>query len=66
MTRIEKIEAEIQTFSSDEFDAFREWFDAYAANEWDRQIERDAKAGKLDRMAERAIAEHRAGRSTEL
>ena len=30
---------------------------------WDRQIEADAKAGRLDRFAEEAIREHREGRS---
>jgi len=30
---------------------------------WDRQIEADAKAGRLDRFAEEAIREHREGKS---
>ena len=30
---------------------------------WDRQMRADAKAGKLDRLAEKAKADHRAGRS---
>ena len=30
---------------------------------WDRQIEADAKAGKLDRLAEEALEEFRAGKT---
>lgn len=30
---------------------------------WDRQIEADAKAGKLDRFIDEAIREHREGKS---
>jgi hypothetical protein len=33
---------------------------------WDRQIEDDAKAGRLDRFAEEAIREYRAGNSRPL
>ncbi len=31
-------------------------------DDWDRQIEADAKAGKLDRFAEEAIREYRGGK----
>ena len=30
---------------------------------WDRQIEADIKAGRLDRLAEKALADHRAGKT---
>jgi hypothetical protein len=33
---------------------------------WDRQIERDAAEGKLDKIFEKARADHRAGKSKEL
>jgi hypothetical protein len=33
---------------------------------WDRQIEDDVKAGKLDRLAKQALRDHEADRSTEL
>lgn len=36
------------------------------AEVWDRQLETDAKAGKLDKLAERAVLAHAAGQSTEL
>jgi hypothetical protein len=37
-----------------------------ANEEWDRQIEADLKAGKFDALAEKAIAEHKAGLSRKL
>jgi hypothetical protein len=33
---------------------------------WDRQIERDVAEGKLDKLFEKARADHRAGKSKEL
>lgn len=35
-------------------------------DEWDRQIEADAKAGRLDPLIEEAIREHRDGKSQPL
>jgi hypothetical protein len=34
------------------------------SDDWDRKFESDVKAGKLDSLAQRALAEHRAGQST--
>jgi hypothetical protein len=34
--------------------------------EFDEKIVQDAKSGKLDRLAEKALADHRAGRTREL
>jgi len=66
MTRIEQLESDIMALSRAELVALRDWFHAYLANEWDRQIEADAKAGKLDRLGRRALAEHKAGRTKPL
>ena len=49
-----------------ELDRFRAWFEALDAQRFDERIERDARAGKLDRMADEALADHRAGRTREL
>jgi hypothetical protein len=45
---------------------FRAWFEAFDAQEFDAAIERDAQAGKLEALADEALAAHRAGRSREL
>ena len=66
MTRVEKLEREIQRLSRDEIAAFRDWFRKYDSNEWDREIEQDIQAGKLDRLAEKAITAHKEGRTREI
>ena len=35
----------------------------FDAAEWDRQIETDSETGKLDRLAQSAIEEHKAGKT---
>jgi len=66
MTRIEKLERDIRSLSPQELTTFREWFAAFDAAAWDRQFEEDAASGKLDRLADEALADHRAGRSQKL
>jgi len=64
MGRIEKIEQEIQALSPEELAQFRAWFLEYDWAIWDRQIERDAEAGRLDDLATRALRDHTAGKTT--
>ncbi len=66
MTKIEKLERDIRNLSPKEFVTFREWFAAFDAAAWDRQFEEDATSGKLDRLADEALGDHRAGRSQKL
>jgi len=64
MGKIEKIEDEIRALSSEELAQFRAWFLEYDWAIWDRQIERDSEAGRLDDLAARALRDHAAGKST--
>jgi hypothetical protein len=64
MGKIEKIEQEIRALSPEELAQFRAWFVEYDWALWDRQIERDAEAGRLDDLAARALRDHAAGKST--
>lgn len=66
MTRVEELANEIQRLSRQELAAFREWFRKYDSDEWDKEIEEDVLAGRLDKLANEAIAEHKAGRTKEL
>jgi hypothetical protein len=66
MTKIEKLERDIRGLSPKELATFREWFAAFDAAAWDHQFEQDVKAGRLDKMADEALADHRAGRSQKL
>ena len=65
MGRIEELANEVQQLSREELAAFRDWFRKYDSDEWDREIEEDILAGKLEGLADKAIAEHKAGRTKE-
>lgn len=52
MTQIEAIQAEIASLSSEDFARLREWIAERDWQNWDRQIERDSAAGKLDFLRE--------------
>jgi hypothetical protein len=60
---VEKLELLIRSLSPDELAKFREWFAEFDAQVWDRQIEADAAAGKLDRLIEESMADHKAGKT---
>jgi hypothetical protein len=66
MTTIEVIESEIKKLSPREMARLRDWFMDYDADAWDRQIEQDATAGKLDAMAAEALAEYHSGQAKEI
>jgi hypothetical protein len=66
MTKIEDIEKAVSNLSPDELAEFRAWFEAFDAAQFDQKIERDAQAGKLDRLADAALAELKEGRVREL
>jgi len=66
MGKVQKIEQEIQGLSSAELSTFRKWFAEYDARAWDRQIEEDVQAGKLDVLAEKALKSHSTGGSSKL
>jgi hypothetical protein len=55
MMKIEALEREVQKLTPEEFTAFRDWFAEYDCEAWDRQIERDSAAGKLDELAAEAL-----------
>ena len=66
MSKLEIIEGQIKELSREELAQLREWLARFDAEVWDRQFEADVKAGKLDALAENALRDHRAGRSTKL
>lgn len=66
MSKLEIIEGQIKELSREELAQLREWLAGFDAEVWDRQFEADVKAGKLDALAENALRDHLAGRSTKL
>jgi len=66
MTKIEEIEKAVAKLSPEELARFRAWFEAFDSARFDEKIERDALSGKLDRLADEALAEYRKGLAREL
>ncbi len=65
MPKVQALEKRISALSAEELAEFRQWFAEFDAAAWDRQLERDLKAGKLDALADEALRDHAAGKSTE-
>jgi hypothetical protein len=63
---IEELEKAVAKLSPEDLARFRAWFEEFEAAKFDRKIERDARAGRLDRLAEQALADLRQGRAREL
>jgi hypothetical protein len=66
MTVVQSLEKQVTQLSPEELREFREWFFQWDSDDWDEQIERDARAGKLDALAAEALAEYHAGKSKEI
>ena len=66
MNLVSEIEVAIKKLSRDELSAFRDWFQEFDAEAWDKQFEADVAAGRLDALAEEALRDLREGRCTDL
>lgn len=66
MSTIQEIESAVRRLSSEELSEFRAWFLEFDAEAWDRQIENDVAAGRLDALAEEALGDLRAHRTRPL
>jgi hypothetical protein len=66
MSNVQNLERQVKDLSPQELAAFRRWFLAYDWEVWDRQLEQDVAAGKLDALAEKALRDHASGKSTKL
>ena len=65
MSSVEELEAAVQQLSPEERAVFRAWFAEFDAAEWDRQLEADVSAGKLDWLVAEALDDRQAGRCTD-
>lgn len=66
MSKVELLEREVEQLNTEELREFRDWFLDFEWEAWDRQIERDSKAGKLDKLAQKALDDYAAGRTKPL
>ncbi len=58
---VQELENAVARLSPEDLARFTEWFEDYKADDWDRQIEADAKAGRLDALVREAEEDIAAG-----
>jgi hypothetical protein len=66
MSTMHDIEEAIRQLTPKDLAAFRTWFAAFDAEQWDQQFEEDVAAGRLDALAQEALQDLQAGRCTDL
>lgn len=66
MSNLQELEKIISELNLSDLAQFRDWFDKFHAAAWDKQIEDDVAAGKLNSIAESAIKDFKAGHCTGL
>jgi hypothetical protein len=62
MNRVSEIELAVSKLSREELAAFRDWFQEFDEEAWDRQFEADVMAGRLDALAEEALIDFQKGK----
>ena len=65
MTKVESLEREVEKLTPEELAAFRAWFAKHDWQAWDRQLEADVAAGRLDQLGAEALAEFERGETRE-
>jgi hypothetical protein len=63
---LQEIEKTIAELPPNELAKFREWFLDFDAEQFDKRIETDSGDGRLDSLADAALRNHQAGKSTPL
>lgn len=63
---IEELESAVLKLAPGDLSRFSEWFEEFMAEQWDRRIEGDIKAGKFIAAGKRADSDFEAGRCSEL
>jgi hypothetical protein len=66
MGKIEDIKRAVSELGAEELAKFRAWFDKFDADRFDEEVKHDAQSGKLDGLADEALAEFRKGGAREL
>ncbi|MGK7940682.1 MAG: hypothetical protein AB4062_11140 [Crocosphaera sp.] len=66
MNQIELLKQNIIELDNDAFSELRDWLIELDQKRWDKEIETDSNAGKLDFLINTALAEHEAGKTKDL
>ncbi len=59
---LDELETAVAGLPPAELQAFAQWFEEHLADAWDRRIETDVAAGRLDELGRQADIEFEAGR----
>ena len=59
--KVDELMSGVSSLSRDELAEFRRWYEEFDAEVWDREFEEDVQAGRLDKFAEKAIADFQRG-----
>ena len=60
---VKEVERSVAQLPQEQLRQFRAWYEKFDSEAWDEQIQKDIAAGKLDVLAEVAIADHQAGKT---
>jgi hypothetical protein len=63
---VEELQHVVSLLPPEELDRFSKWFEEFLADQWDRCIEADILAGRLDEVGRRADEDFESGRCTPL
>ena len=66
MMSVDELQAAISHLSTDELERLSRWFEEFPSDQWDRRIEADILAGRLESAGRRADEDFEAGRCTPL
>jgi len=66
MSELEELENRIRNLPPEDLAKFRAWFVEFDHILWDRQIQSDAKSGKLDRLVNEALADYKTGKARKI
>jgi hypothetical protein len=66
MTQVELLKQHIVELDDDSFSKLRDWLIEFDQTRWDKKLEADSKAGKLDFLINEALTEHKAGKTKDL
>jgi hypothetical protein len=66
VTTVQEIENAVAHLPDPDPGTFRAWVAEFDANAWDGEFEEDARSGKLDRLADKALENLSQGRCSEL
>ena len=63
---VQELEIAVTSLPPSDLDAFARWFEEFIADAWDRRIEADIVAGRMEGAGREADAQFKAGRCTPL